>query len=124
MPAYYPQWRVEYGKMESRAYLSSSLTRLREACHDSTSATWWSRIETSGWLTNVARLLSCAKFVAISVHRDGKLPYPPSPHLYPYNMVCVAASVVVHGAAGMDSTLQVTALAQILLDPATRTMAG
>jgi myotubularin-related protein 9 len=105
LPAHYPQWRVEYGKMESRAGLAASLVRLREACADSASVSWWSRVEASGWLTNVTRLLSCAKFVALCVHRD-------------------AASVVVHGAAGLDAALQISSLAQIFLDPHTRTMAG
>ena len=60
--------------MESRANIALSLAKLREVCNDSntTTTSWWSRIDGSGWLTNVARLLSCAKFVALSVHRDGK----------------------------------------------------
>jgi myotubularin-related protein 9 len=108
LPAHYPQWRVEYGKMEGVAGLAASLARLREACADpalSSSASWWGRIEASGWLTHVARLLSCAKFTALCVHRD-------------------ATSVVVHGYDGLDCALQVTSLAQVLLDPQTRTMAG
>lgn len=75
LPAQYPQWRVEYGKMESPVGLASSLARLREACSDlalSSSPAWWGRIEASGWLTHVARLLSCAKFVGLCVHRDGE----------------------------------------------------
>ena len=71
LPAHYPQWRLEYGKMEGRVGLGSSLARLREACSDPASS-WWGRVEASGWLTHVARLLSCAKFVAHCVHRDGK----------------------------------------------------
>lgn len=34
------------------------------------------------------------------------------------------ASVLVHGTEGQDSTLQVTSLAQIILDPACRTIRG
>ena len=34
------------------------------------------------------------------------------------------ASVLVHGSEGRDSTLQVTSLAQILLDPDCRTIRG
>lgn len=34
------------------------------------------------------------------------------------------ASVLVHGTEGTDSTLQVTSLAQIILDPACRTIRG
>ena len=75
LPAHYPQWRVEYGKMEGVAGLAASLARLREACIDpalSSSASWWGRVEASGWLTHVASLLRCAKFAALCVHRDGK----------------------------------------------------
>ena len=36
----------------------------------------------------------------------------------------VAASVLVHGADGTDSTLQVTSLAQLILDPDCRTVRG
>ena len=75
VPAHYPQWRLEYGMMDSPAGLASSLARLREACSDpahSSSQLWWGRVEASGWLTHVAKLLSCAKFVALCVHRDGE----------------------------------------------------
>lgn len=122
VPAHYPQWRLEYGKMESRAGLAASLARLREACTDSTSASWWGRVESSGWLSHVTRLLSCAKFVALCVHRDGGYFFLLLSLLH----LCwdAAASVVVHGAAGVDAALQISSLAQVLLDPHTRTMAG
>lgn len=128
LPAQYSQWRVEYGKMESPVGLASSLARLREACRDpalSSSSAWWGRIEASGWLTHVARLLSCAKFVALCVHRDGESEAQQGGLIatsFPLSLT--ATSVVVHGAAGVDGTLQVTSLAQVLLDPHTRTMAG
>lgn len=43
-----------------------------------------------------------------------------------YSHVCLreGASVLVHGTEGTDSTLQVTSLAQIILDPACRTIRG
>lgn len=127
LPAQYPQWRVEYGKMESPVGLASSLARLREACSDtalSSSPAWWGRIEASGWLTHVARLLSYAKFVALCVHRDGETEASMGVQLANFPPPHTATSVVVHGAAGVDGTLQVTSLAQVLLDPHTRTMAG
>lgn len=58
--------------MEGKTGLAACLARLREACADPTPSSWWSRVEASGWLSNVTRLLSCAKFVALSVHRDGE----------------------------------------------------
>ena len=127
LPAHYPQWRVEYGKMEGVAGLAASLARLREACADpalSSSASWWGRIEASGWLTHVARLLSCAKFTALCVHRDGRGHTPTRTHIHSLSLVAAATSVVVHGYDGLDCALQVTSLAQVLLDPQTRTMAG
>ena len=72
LPAHYPRWRLEYGRMESRAGLAASLSRLREACSDP-APSWWSRVESSGWLGHMARLLGCAKFLSLSIHRDGEL---------------------------------------------------
>ena len=122
LPAHYPRWRLEYGKMESKAAIAASLARLREACADC-SPSWWGRVEASGWLAHVTRLLGCAKFLALCVHRDGEcLPHTSLPSSL--SLSHSAASVVVHGASGTDAALQVTSLAQLLLDPQTRTMAG
>ena len=38
--------------------------------------------------------------------------------------ICVGATVLVQGSAGIDGTLQVTSLSQIILDPDCRTIRG
>jgi len=43
---------------------------------------------------------------------------------FPPGLPREGASVLVHGTEGTDSTLQVTSLAQIILDPACRTIHG
>ena len=50
----------------------------------------------------------------------------PSPSLCPhcFPLLSIASSVVVHGAGSRDATLQVTSLAQILLDSHCRTVHG
>ena len=38
--------------------------------------------------------------------------------------ICIGATVLVQGSAGIDGTLQVTSLSQIILDPDCRTIRG
>ncbi|XP_064382169.1 myotubularin-related protein 9-like [Halichondria panicea] len=108
IPSHYPQWRVEYAKLDSPLLLQASLTKLLDACGDpslSHSSSWFGRLESSGWLEHVSKLMSAAKAVSLAIHNDG-------------------SSVVVHGAGSRDASLQVTSLAQILLDPHCRTVHG
>lgn len=107
-PANYPQWKVEHGKFESPTVLQASFNKLMDACYDSslnTSSNWFGRIEGSGWLTHVSRLMEYARKIVLSIHGDG-------------------SSVVVHGAMSRDATLQLTSLSQVLLDHRCRTMKG
>uniref|UniRef100_A0A8C3A889 Myotubularin-related protein 9 n=1 Tax=Cyclopterus lumpus TaxID=8103 RepID=A0A8C3A889_CYCLU len=62
-------------------------------------------VEASNWQTHVKEILTTACLAAQCIDREG-------------------ASVLVHGTEGTDSTLQVTSLAQIILDPACRTIRG
>nr|XP_023998344.1 myotubularin-related protein 9-like [Salvelinus alpinus] len=66
---------------------------------------WLSKLEASNWQTHVKEILTTACLAAQCIDREG-------------------ASVLVHGTEGTDSTLQVTSLAQIILDPACRTIQG
>ena len=83
------------------------MSKLIEACNDSNSSMdkWLSRVESSGWLSQVQSVLGCACLVAQCISEEG-------------------ASVLVHGAEGIDSTLQVCSLAQVILDPRARTVLG
>nr|XP_060477220.1 myotubularin-related protein 9-like [Panthera onca] len=87
--------------------LQESFVRLVEACGDPQQSTdsWLRRLEGCCWLAHVKEALSTACLAAQGMEREG-------------------ACILVHGAEGTDSTLLVTSLAQLILDPLSRTMAG
>ncbi|KFV45087.1 Myotubularin-related protein 9, partial [Tyto alba] len=87
--------------------LQESLIKLVEACNDQSHNMdrWLSKLEASNWLTHIKEILTAACLAAQCIDREG-------------------ASVLVHGTEGTDSTLQVTSLAQIILDPRCRTIRG
>ncbi|XP_052327609.1 LOW QUALITY PROTEIN: myotubularin-related protein 9-like [Oncorhynchus keta] len=103
--ANYPQWRRIHKAIERSSILQESLIKLVEACNDQSHSMdrWLSKLEASNWQTHVKEILTTACLAAQCIDREG-------------------ASVLVHGTEGTDSTLQVTSLAQIILDPACRTM--
>uniref|UniRef100_A0A3B4AYU5 Myotubularin-related protein 9 n=1 Tax=Periophthalmus magnuspinnatus TaxID=409849 RepID=A0A3B4AYU5_9GOBI len=103
--ANYPQWRRIHKAIESNV-LQESLIKLVEACNDQTHSMdrWLSKLEASNWQTHVKEILTTACLAAQCIDEG--------------------ASVLVHGTEGTDSTLQVTSLAQIILDPASRTIRG
>ncbi|GAB6019226.1 Carrier protein, mitochondrial [Chamberlinius hualienensis] len=104
---HYPNWRRVHKAIDRYHVLMDSLCKLIEACNDvgSTVDRWLSRLETSNWISHVKDVLDCACLVAQCVDKDG-------------------ASVLVHGSDGADTTLQVTSIAQVLLDPDCRTVRG
>uniref|UniRef100_A0A8C0H827 Myotubularin-related protein 9 n=1 Tax=Chelonoidis abingdonii TaxID=106734 RepID=A0A8C0H827_CHEAB len=93
----YPQYNI----------LQESLIKLVEACNDQSHNMdrWLSKLEASNWLTHIKEILTAACLAAQCIDREG-------------------ASVLVHGTEGTDSTLQITSLAQIILDPRCRTIRG
>ncbi|NXA09414.1 MTMR9 protein, partial [Sapayoa aenigma] len=105
--AHYPQWRRIHKSIERFNILQESLIKLVEACNDQSHNMdrWLSKLEASNWLTHVKEILTTACLAAQCIDREG-------------------ASVLVHGTEGTDSTLQVTSLAQIILDPRCRTIQG
>uniref|UniRef100_A4IHQ8 Myotubularin-related protein 9 n=1 Tax=Xenopus tropicalis TaxID=8364 RepID=A4IHQ8_XENTR len=105
--AHYPQWRRIHKSIERFNILQESLIKLVEACNDQSHNMdrWLSKLEASNWLTHIKEILTTACLAAQCIDREG-------------------ASVLVHGSEGMDSTLQVTSLAQIILDPRCRTIRG
>lgn len=104
---HYSQWRKIHQNIERHFVLHESLSKLIEAVNDPSCSSdkWISRLESSSWMTHISSVLTCACFIAQCIDRD-------------------KASVVVHGSDGTDSTLQVTSLAQLLLDPDCRTVRG
>uniref|UniRef100_A0A8C2D7F2 Myotubularin-related protein 9 n=1 Tax=Cyprinus carpio TaxID=7962 RepID=A0A8C2D7F2_CYPCA len=105
--ANYPQWRRIHKAIERSNVLQDSLIKLVEACNDQSHSMdrWLSKLEASNWQSKVKEILTTACLAAQCIDREG-------------------ASVLVHGTEGTDSTLQVTSLAQIILDPACRTIRG
>lgn len=105
--AYYPQWRRINQSIERPSLLNESLIRLIEACYDvnTTSDKWLSKLDACGWLSNVKDALTCACVAAQCIDKEG-------------------AMVLVHGSDGTDTTLIVTSLTQLILDPDCRTVTG
>ncbi|XP_061668048.1 myotubularin-related protein 9 isoform X2 [Syngnathoides biaculeatus] len=105
--ANYPQWRRIHKAVERSGVLQESLIKLVEACNEQSHSMdrWLSKLEASSWLAHVKEVLTAACLAAQCIDRE-------------------AASVLVHGTEGVDSTLQITSLAQIILDPGCRTVRG
>lgn len=105
--SHYPQWKREYQNIERYTALNDSIAKLAEASLDPklSMTSWLSKLESSSWLDYVQGILSTACHVAKCLDKNG-------------------TTVLVHGDAGTDATLQVTSLVQILLDPVCRTIKG
>ncbi|XP_028995712.1 myotubularin-related protein 9-like isoform X2 [Betta splendens] len=103
----YSQWKRLHRHMERGKALQESLIKLVEACGDESSNMdrWLSKLENSKWLSHVQTALSTAGLLAECVERDGR-------------------SVLVHGSEGTESTLLVSTLAQLIMDPGCRTLEG
>ncbi|KAH9491937.1 Myotubularin- protein 9 [Bulinus truncatus] len=107
LEAHYPQWRRIHQPIERRQSFHDSLIKMIEACNDSNSSMdkWLSKLESSNWLTHVKDIITSACVVAQSMDKDG-------------------VSVLVHGSEGLDTTLLVSSLSQIILDHDCRTVTG
>ncbi|XP_078449733.1 myotubularin-related protein 9 isoform X1 [Lampetra planeri] len=105
--AHYPQWRRINKSIERCNLMQDSFIKLVEACNDPSHNMdrWLSKLEASNWLGHIKDILTTACLAAQCLDREG-------------------ASVLVHGSDGTDSTLQVSALAQVILDQDCRTLRG
>uniref|UniRef100_A0A8C5LWZ5 Myotubularin phosphatase domain-containing protein n=1 Tax=Leptobrachium leishanense TaxID=445787 RepID=A0A8C5LWZ5_9ANUR len=103
----YPKWTVLHRPLERGYNLQESLARLVAACYDSSPSMnrWLSRVQASHWMTSVKEALCTAGLISECIERKG-------------------ASVLVHGEEGMDNTLLVTSLAQLIMSPNCRTLEG
>lgn len=107
---HYSQWKKvnrAIGNVSAPSAILDSYTKLIEACNDITCSAdkWLSRLEASGWLSLVLNSLNAACVVAQCLDQEG-------------------SPVLVHGSKGLDSTLIVTSLVQIILNPDCRTVRG
>ncbi|XP_064028816.1 myotubularin-related protein 9-like isoform X1 [Pogoniulus pusillus] len=105
--SFYPKWRRLHRPLERGRPLQESFIKLVEACNDSSISMdrWLSRLDSCRWLSHVKAALSTACLAAQCLDRE-------------------KVSVLVHGAEGTDTTLLVTALAQLILEPSCRTLQG
>uniref|UniRef100_A0A8C1VK97 Zgc:154055 n=1 Tax=Cyprinus carpio TaxID=7962 RepID=A0A8C1VK97_CYPCA len=103
----YSHWKRIHRHHERGKVVQESLIKLVEACSDLSHSVdrWLSKLENSKWLSHVHSVLSTAGLVVECVERDGH-------------------SVLVHGSEGTDNTLLVSSLAQLILDPTSRTVTG
>ncbi|XP_018013958.1 myotubularin-related protein 9 [Hyalella azteca] len=104
---HYPNWRRVHKPIDRRHTLLESLAKLMDGVNDTGSSQdkWLSRVEASGWMANIRDTLDCACLVAQCLHQEG-------------------ASVLVHDTVGVDAALQVSALAQVILNQDCRTVRG
>ncbi|XP_022606218.1 myotubularin-related protein 9-like isoform X1 [Seriola dumerili] len=103
----YSRWKRLHRQVERGKALQESLIKLVEACGDESHNMdrWLSKLENSKWLSRVQTALSTAGLLAECVERDGH-------------------SVLVHGSEGTDSTLLISTVAQLIMDPCCRTLEG
>lgn len=107
---HYSQWKKVVRPIGSFNHASGILdcfAKMVEACNDTNSSTekWLSRLEASSWLSLVLNSLNTACIVSQCLAQEG-------------------SPVLVHGGKGLDSTLIVTSLVQIILNPDCRTVRG
>uniref|UniRef100_A0A914MBR3 Myotubularin phosphatase domain-containing protein n=1 Tax=Meloidogyne incognita TaxID=6306 RepID=A0A914MBR3_MELIC len=105
---YYSKWKYVNGNVPRIKDLHESLTRLIEACIENP-VSFLSRLANCGWLQYITDTLTGAATVAQIVHCMDEVSEVP---------------VLVHGGDGTDSTLLVTSLARLILDPDARTIRG
>lgn len=103
----YPKWSVLHRPLGRGQGLQSSLTRLVGTCYETYLGRnhWLSKLQASQWLSHVKEALSTAGLAAECIEREG-------------------ACVLVHGEEGVNNTLLVTSLAQLILSPECRTVVG
>lgn len=106
----YSQWKKivrPIGNLSSAASVLESFAKMVEACNDSTVSVdkFLSRVDNSNWMGLVLNALNVACLVAQVLHQDG-------------------CPVLVHGGKGVDTTLIVSSLVQVILNPDCRTVVG
>lgn len=107
---HYSQWRKvtrPVGNLSNVSTILESFVKLIDACNDTNSSVdkWLTRLDNSNWLGLVLSALNAACVVAQCLDQDG-------------------SPVLVHGGKGLDTTLIVTSLVQIILNPDCRTVRG
>jgi len=102
---HYPQWKRVTLDIDRYSSLPDSVGKLYAACADKKTGAWLSNLESSGWLSMVEAVLRASLTIVDYLETED-------------------SPVLVHGDNGMDMTLVLTSLTQILLDPECRTIIG
>lgn len=106
----YSQWKKivrPIANLSNASNILESFSKMIEACNDTGVSVdkFLARMDSSNWLGLVLGALNVACLVAQCLHQDG-------------------CPVLVHGGKGLDTTLMVTSLVQIILNPDCRTVVG
>ncbi|XP_065333653.1 myotubularin-related protein 3 isoform X1 [Cloeon dipterum] len=102
---YYPNCIIAFMNLSNIHAVRKSCQVLRTLCALDDPQNWFSQLEGCKWFQLLASILRAAVTVAVALDRD-------------------ATPVLVHCSDGWDRTPQITALAQLLLDPYYRTIEG
>lgn len=107
---HYTQWRKvtrQIGNLTAPSDILDAFAKVIEACNDTGCSMdkWLTRLDNSNWLGLVLGALNAACVVAQCLDQDG-------------------SPVLVHGGKGLDTTLLVTALVQVILNPDCRKVRG
>jgi len=103
---HYALWKHRHRHLDKHNVLQESFMKLMDACIDQSERDrWLSKLDNSNWLLHVKEALTTACIVAQTIDSE-------------------ETSVLIHGSDGWDTTLLITSLTQILLDPDCRTITG
>jgi myotubularin-related protein 9 len=104
--ANYSLWKRVNIHLDRFDQLQSSFVKLIDACLDSNSdSKFYAKLDASNWFLNQRQAIYTACCIVDELHNKN-------------------GCVLVHGWDGMDNTLLITSLVQILLDPDCRTLSG
>lgn len=105
---FYQECKIEFMGIENIHAMRLSLDKLQRACRTLGQAEnvgdWLDKIEATGWYNHIQGCLRAASRVATLIHKGH--------------------TVVIHCSHGWDRTAQMSALAQLMLDPHYRTLIG
>ena len=125
----YPLWRRVNKHMERHEQLHVSLNKLVDACFGEPSDKFLAKLEASGWFLNMRHAIYTVSRVFVYFVR--LLTCLLTSHLNNHKACCIAdemhnknACVLVHDWDGLDNTLLITSLVQILLNAECRTIRG
>lgn len=105
-PEYYPSCEIQFMNLANIHSVRKSFVALRQLCSNGPEqASWLSNLDNTKWLHNMSSLLKAATLVVSNNDKDGR-------------------PVLVHCSDGWDRTPQIITLAELMLDPYYRTVAG